>query len=227
MSAVVAGVDGCPGGWIVATQAGEALPELAVRATFAEVRTLVDAAGAAAIAIDMPIGLATDGIRSADSLARARLGPRRSSLFPTPCRAVLDAETYMDALVASRRVTGKGISKQAWMLVPKIREVRAVLEPADAGRFAEVHPETSFTFWAGGPLPTKHGFEGQLARFRLTCEAFAVDEHWLASRPKGAKADDVFDALACLWTARRMLDGTAVVLGRGVDPDGYPLTLTV
>jgi predicted RNase H-like nuclease len=223
---IVAGVDGCKAGWVVAT-VGPDQPHLHVCRDFVAVRAVADEVGASVVAVDMPIGLAADGDRSADGLARTRLGVRRSSLFPTPCRRVLDAATYAEALVISREVTGKGMSKQAWMLVPKIREVRSAVAPHEARRFVEVHPETSFTTWAGQPMASKHVFEGQLARFRLVAEEFGFDEAWLAARPVGCGADDVFDAFACAWTARRLALGVAEVLGNGVDPEGYPLTLTV
>ena len=45
------------------------------------------------IAIDIPIGFPTAGHRPADLTARAVLGARRSSLFLTPSRAVLEAQT--------------------------------------------------------------------------------------------------------------------------------------
>jgi predicted RNase H-like nuclease len=223
---ITAGVDGAPGGWVVVVDDAVTV-EVFVRATFEGVRAVVDAAGAAVVTVDMPFGLAPDGVRTADSLARARLGARRSSLFPTPCRAVLDCETYAEALAVSRAVTGKGFSKQAWMLVPKIREVRAAIAPSETQRFREVHPETSFAVWAAAELASKHTFEGQLARFRMVEAHFAYTEDRLLARPQGCEAIDVFDAFACVWTARRYAAGTAEILGSGHDPDGYPLTLTV
>ncbi len=45
-------------------------------------RLIERAAGVAAVAVDMPLGLVEKGWRAADLAARALLGERRSSVFP-------------------------------------------------------------------------------------------------------------------------------------------------
>lgn len=47
-----------------------------------------------------------------------------------------------------------------------------------------------------------------------------------APTPSGARADDVLDALAGAWTARRVVAGTHLVLGGDVDSTGRPMTVT-
>jgi len=48
---------------------------------------------------------------------------RKSSIFPVPCREAVYAETYEKACEVNKLLTGKLISKQAWNIVPKIRDV--------------------------------------------------------------------------------------------------------
>src|ERR1700681_1356015 len=84
------GVDGCRAGWIWAARhvSGDIL--VGVARTFSD---LIAAWPRVPIAIDIPIGLPATGSRDADRLARARLGRRRSSVFPAPLRAGIEART--------------------------------------------------------------------------------------------------------------------------------------
>jgi predicted RNase H-like nuclease len=97
----VAGVDGCRGGWLVVTAV--ASPFVVVGCEVAAgIAVVLERGDLAMVAVDMPIGLPFDeSARMADVEARRRLGPRRSSVFPTPARAVLHARSFEDALVRS------------------------------------------------------------------------------------------------------------------------------
>lgn len=218
---MLVGVDGCRAGWAVAVDHGDGVTELAVVARFAEVRAL----GATLVAVDMPIGLPSVGPRACDVAARRRLGPRRSSVFPAPVRAVLGARDHADAVARSRAVCGRGLSIQAWNLVPKIAEVDAEVGPGDA--VAEVHPELSLATLAGTPLATrKRQAAGRGQRLALLTPAFPDLAERLAARPPGCAPDDVLDAYATLWTARRVVAGTAEVLGDG-ERDERGLTMSI
>ena len=146
---LVVGADGCPSGWILAARDGDQNAELQLVPSFAEALSLFPSA--AVFAVDIPIGLPTSEPRPADAEARAFLGPRRSSVFPAPPTATLDARDYAEALALARSATGKGISGQAWALMPKIRELA---ELSSDPRVFEVHPEVSFRKLAGRPLRT-------------------------------------------------------------------------
>src|SRR3954452_1292145 len=61
------------------------------------------------IGVDMPIGL-PEVRRPADELARDFVGPRRSSVFPTPPRAVLAAASYPEANLIAPAILGGKIS---------------------------------------------------------------------------------------------------------------------
>ena len=95
-------------------------------------------------AIDIPIGLADREPRSCDVAARRLLGPRRSSIFPAPVRAVLEAASYAEACMLSRRASGRGISKQLYNILEKIRTVDALQSPRLQEQLFEMGPELSF-----------------------------------------------------------------------------------
>ncbi len=219
---MIVGVDGCRGGWAVAVDRGDGVTGVAVLATFADVLAL----GATLVAVDMPIGLPATGPRACDVAARRRLGARRSSVFPAPVRAVLAATDHGDAVRRSRLACGRGISVQAWNLVPKIREVDALVAPGGPG--AEVHPELSLATLAGAPLATgKRTAAGRNERVALLTPVFPDLPASLAARPPGCAPDDLIDACATLWTARRIAVGVAEVLGDGArDERGLTMSIT-
>lgn len=212
----VLGVDGCPGGWIGALVTGSCVEWLLLRDAAA-----VLAVPAAAVGIDIPIGLPSVGPRACDVAARALLGPRRSSVFPAPVRAVLPASSYAEACDLSRAASGRALSLQAWHLVPRIADVDRAL--TDHTRVIEVHPEVVFAHLAG-LLPPKKTADGHALR----AEALRA---WLPlgwpPPPRPARPDDALDALACAWTAQRWLTGAADVLGNETDALGRPMRIVV
>ena len=206
----VLGVDGCRSGWVgVVLVPGH--PAVGLRG--GTIATLVEAASAApgtlqAIGIDMPIHPPEAGHRQADLVARAHLGPKASSIFPTPARSVLDAPSYADACAVARALDGRAISRQAWALRPKILEVGAWL-PAAPCPVYEVHPEVSFSLLTGAPiLPGKRSAAGLAARRRALSEVGIVAPTDLAEA-RGVAADDVIDAAVVAWSARRIAAGRA------------------
>ena len=210
------GVDGCPTGWIAVAWDGQG----ATTAHFLPaLDTLAEAVpDAAVVAIDMPIVVpATE--RLAEAELRAFLGPRRSSVFATPPRAAFDASDYSTANDAARTATGKGISRQAWALVPKIREVLAWL-PTAGVPVIEAHPEGCFATLLGAPAAaSKKTWAGMTQRLgALTAAGFDLaDVDQTAAR--AAVTDDLLDAAAAAWTAARFHRGEARSFPADADPD--------
>jgi len=195
----VAGVDGCRGGWAVALADDDAIVDLRIVPRFADVLEL----GCDTFAVDMPIGLPDRGPRACDIEARRLLGPRRSSVFPAPTRPMLEASSYADALAIA------GLSKQAFNLLPKIREVDAVMTPLLQGTVVEVHPELCFSRLIGAPCRwPKRTADGR-------AERIAVVHPGIDRPPSGAAWDDVLDACALVATARRLVVGDVERLGDG------------
>jgi predicted RNase H-like nuclease len=174
----------------------------------------VDAGRLAALAVDMPMGLPDDGPRACDLAARQRLGARRSSVFPTPVRATLDAATYAEALARSRAACGQGLSRQAFHLLAKMAELDATIRPDLQDRVVEAHPEMAFARLAGRPcVHAKRTAEGRAERLALLRGAGLGDLTSL--RLPGAAPDDVLDAVALTLTAARVRDDVAERLGDG------------
>ena len=215
---------------ITATDPGSPVA-FSLRPSFADVWAEARSQGFVAVGVDMPIGLPDQERRRSDIEARELLGPRRSSLFWTPPLCVLNANDHPEANRRSRSETGRGLSIQSFHLLPKVREVRAELTPEDLNphakpQAAEVHPETSFAVLAGQPMTaSKHQPAGQAERLAALAREFDnLDE--LPPPLKGATFDDLLDATAAAWTARRMAAGTATILGQGeIDQTGFPMAI--
>jgi predicted RNase H-like nuclease len=212
----VVGIDGARGGWV-----GVRWDGVEVSCTFAV--TLADLVEevwpVAVVAVDMPIELEASTTRACEDLARPLLGARRSSLFQSPSLGALDFadDDYPAANAWSKATTGRGISKQAWFLVPKIREVRALTRACEVP-VRECMPELSFRSMHGGPLAhAKTTWSGQATRLRLLREQGIElpDDPGPAGR---VAPDDLLDAAAVAWSARRIADGTAEC----VPTDGTP-----
>src|SRR5687767_3503859 len=118
----LAGVDGCPGGWLaVIERPGEPL-QAQVFTTFD--RLIESLPPTALIGVDIPIGLPEEGARVCDQEARKYLGsPRSSSVFPAPLRACLTASTYEEVCGVRMRIDSRKMSRQAFGILSKIREV--------------------------------------------------------------------------------------------------------
>lgn len=202
----VIGVDGCKNGWIgIASD---------LRAYFgATIDQLVsegDADGElSVIAIDIPIGLPVSGSRQADVLARRVVGKRSSSVFPTPIREALFAESHAKASAISLRVAGKGLSQQAFALGKKILEVDGWV--LSSGRSViEVHPEVSFATMAKHSLEyPKSSWPGIEERRQMLASVGIEVPADLGPAATMAKIDDVLDAAAACWTAARYAEGIA------------------
>ena len=224
----VAGVDGVPGGWVVARVAGGRVRWSVVGSAAA---VLEETRGCAAVGVDIPLGLPAGATaRACDVACARRLGRARSSVFPAPPREVLVARSYDEACAVARRLTGRAISLQTFHFGPKIREWEAV--PTLPEGVVEVHPEVSFRTLAPdvdlAPKKTARGAGQRVAALGRWLDVAAA----LGDLPPGARLDDVLDALAAAWSARRLADGTAEVLGpevpgEQVDDRGRPMRVVV
>jgi predicted RNase H-like nuclease len=199
MTRRVVGADGCPTGWVVVSLHEGAVESVEV---VGDLREVLGAPYAAA-AVDMPVGI-VDGSRDADTAARQLLPGRASSVFSAPPKVVIDGvrdgslTEHAAASAAAAASTGKGISMQAWRLVPKIVAVDDLV--AAGHPLLEVHPEVAFAVVAGGALPRKRSWSGITTR-RAILERLGLV---LPDRFPGdelAAPDDVVDAAICAWVA--------------------------
>jgi predicted RNase H-like nuclease len=201
----VAGIDGCRGGWVAFKV------HLPSRNTSVEIIDLPPVLmnkpdDLAILAIDIPIGL-LDGSRACDKSARKLLGqPRGTSVFAAPCRASLREKSHATANVTNLRLTGRGLSQQAWGIASKIKEVDDAIT-ATCQRWAfETHPEVCF--WAlAGERSMKHRKKtkaGVEERVQLLRAVFPNIERDLQNRPASVGKDDLLDAAIAAWTALRL-----------------------
>ena len=209
----VLGVDGCRGGWVGIVLASPATAHAVFGVHIADVvRAAIDRAGPpAVVGVDMPLHLSATGWRLCDQAVRDHLGAKRSSVFPVPPGPALDVDDYAAACALSRELTGKAFSKQLWMLRPKIQEL-AAWWAASAGAIdvREVHPETSFSLMVGAPIgPSKRTGEGLAARRAALARAGIVVPDDVGLGRRLVAADDVVDAAAVAWSARRVAAGRA------------------
>ena len=218
----LAGADGCKAGWVVAFAHPDG-DDLRVRVIprFGDIAAQPEQP--VRIAVDMPIGLpgriGPHG-RGPEQAVRPLLGERQSSVFAVPSRNAVYAGNYADAcrIAAATSDPPKKVSKQLFMIAPKIREVDVCLlaTPGLAARVHEVHPEVAFWRLNGGrPLAEPKKVKGRpygpglaLRRALLAADGFPAAA---AERvpPNGATEDDLLDALACLAIARRVHMGNA------------------
>ena len=167
-------------------------------------------------AIDIPIGLSDSGRRKADCEARRMLRGHHSRVFPAPPRLALDLNPNLKLCCFNEELRSRKcstINKQTRSLIPKIREVKKYWSDA---RVYEVHPEVSFATMAGKPVQSKKSTaEGLDCRHRLlNREGFEVPSEVDGSNHRTHDPDDVVDAIACAWTAMRIMESKAQSLPR-------------
>lgn len=203
----VVGVDACKNGWI-AVELRDGTPPVAHFLRHIEI-VRAAAPEAAVIAIDIPIGLPSADLRQADVAARTQLGPRSRSVFSTPPREVLLAETHALATKLAGELTGKGISQQSWALRSRILEVEEWLPRAPCA-VVEVHPEVSFSVMLGHPASaSKKTWAGMVERVSALAVA-GIHLHEVAGdATTEAGTDDMLDAGAAAWSAARFSAGKA------------------
>jgi len=230
----IAGIDGCKAGWFVVCETPLPGPwKWFVAANFDEVaRKLSDYD---AIGIDMPVGIPDTGGRECETLARRILSPKRTaSVFPAPIRPILGLGDYREACSVREAIEGKRMSKQSFFIMEKIEEVDSVIQARRpfAANLYEVHPEVSFTALGGGE-PMQHSKRRQAGfdeRFEYLCDVYpkATLEAALGAYPRSEVArDDVLDAFAVLWSAKRIALSTAERLPPepAYDPRGIDMAI--
>jgi|SRR5262245_56523321 predicted RNase H-like nuclease len=236
----LAGVDGCHAGWVAAFVRPDG-EEVRVRV----VPRFVDVASApeapSIVAVDIPIGLPdriVPGGRGPEAAVRPLLKDRQSSVFSVPSRAAIYAETFGEACRIGLETSQppRKISKQLFMITPRIREVDCLLraDPALAPKIFEVHPEVAFWRLNGNRAlgePKKirgvpHG-PGLVLRRGLLIAAGFPPACVEAPPPRGARADDLLDALACAAIARRIFAGTAEPFPPTPQCDAFGLRIAI
>ena len=138
-------------------------------------------------------------------------GQRSSSVFRAPTRPAVLAKSYPEANVINRRATGFGLSRQAWGIAQKIREVDELLRVNHALRkiIREAHPEVCFCS-LNDRQPMSHNKKQTAGRCereellaRILPESSSIIESAVEAYRRNRVAwDDILDALAAAATAK-------------------------
>lgn len=241
----LAGIDGCPAGWLVCLVAPEGPldPEIRLVTRLAELIEATDTP--AMVAIDMPIGLPERigaGGRGPEALIRPLLGARQSSVFSIPSRAAVyagegreGADAWLTTCAVAQATSDppRKVSRQAFALFPKIRELDRLLAAHPAARIAESHPELAFAVLNGDRamrLPKK--VKGSpnpagLDERRDLLAAHGFDRAALLRPPRGAGPDDLLDACVLALVARRLAEGRARSWPSPPGRDGHGLPVAI
>ncbi len=248
---VCVGVDGCPGGWVAVFNDLDAREyAVSVHRRFRDLVQTLDTG--TVVAVDMPVGLTAAGPRSCDQAARQYLGfPRNASVFSAPIRPALRARTWEQACAIRERVDRKRYQRQAFGLFGKVRELDSLLraEPRHQHQIFEAHPEVTLAAMNGGlgmahPKKRAAGRKERLAVIERSLGPDAMDCFEEACRrrrstngistPPGGQVslhevglDDLVDALALVWTARRIAAGGHQMLPEAMEFDPMGLRMNI
>lgn len=208
------GIDGCRGGWFMISLNDQGDSQINLLRHINELDTYL--VPAERVFIDIPIGLLGrhSQERECDKQARAVLGAKRgASIFPAPSRCALNCKTYQEANARNRHCTGRGLSRQCFGILPKIREVDEYLGNENKrSKIYEMHPE--ICFWSmnqSTPLAhNKKKMEGYAERLRLLSKVYphakSVIDSAMQTYPRAEVArDDVVDALVGAVTAKNSI----------------------
>ena len=214
----VAGVDGSRSGWVAVLVELDAshIRRTAIYLAHRVVEILDREPALHAVAIDIPIGLLDrphPGGRLCDRAARRLLGrPRASSVFTPPLRKQLTVRAYGGPRT-------KGMSRQTFGILPKIREVDAALSRSPRGLFYEAHPELAFALAAGRPMMSNKkrvcGHRERVEVLHTLPAPWGPVLRWVLAcgetcyRRGKVGRDDLIDAAILSWTAARIATGQA------------------
>lgn len=215
---MIAGVDGCKKGWVIAMAHGWPCADVPRLAVVPDFRSVLEAtSGCDMVVVDMPIGLAagrpTDsGFRTCDEAARQSMGAAGSSrVFNAPPRGTLTATKVEHFQQLHRSLTGAGAGLPVWGIVDKLLDVDRAMAPDVQARVKEFHPELAWKRLAGRVLDSKHSALGLVQRMAVLKRELAAldrigdwpDQDALAR----ADLDDVLDALVGLPVAEAVRAG--------------------
>jgi len=207
-----AGIDGCRGGWILATftDGEEKIQVINNNDALIVAFNYYDR-----VLIDMPIGLEDQQYtRECDRLLRKRLGAKySSSVFSPPIRQALNTSSYQEASVTSFKQTKKKLSLQAWNITPKIIFIDALLQEKHEfkTKVLESHPELLFQELNRGIIPQKkNSKEGIQRRLELlSAEELFADDFFRIIKEKHKRSevreDDILDSMVLAYYAKQSI----------------------
>ncbi len=207
MSQII-GIDGCKRGWFSVWQNPDDTIQSSIFSTLNHLKDFFNDEAHLIIGIDMPVVLSDFIPREADQLARKLLSKKASSVFTAPTPEMLEQPNYERASYVSKRLFGKSMSLQSWYLFPKIKDVQTIIHDAHINLY-EIHPELSFRAMNHEEVileskKSKEGFEIRNNLLRRHFESFDFESIRNLYPRKDVMDNDILDAMAVLWSARRI-----------------------
>ncbi|HAP04250.1 MAG TPA: hypothetical protein DCQ72_00655 [Methylophilaceae bacterium] len=207
MSQII-GIDGCKRGWFSVWQNPDDTIQSSIFSTLNHLKDFFNDEAHLIIGIDMPVVLSDFIPREADQLARKLLSKKASSVFTAPTPEMLEQPNYERASYVSKRLFGKSMSLQSWYLFPKIKDVQTIIHDAHINLY-EIHPELSFRAMNHEEVileskKSKEGFEIRNALLRRHFESFDFQSIRNLYPRKDVMDNDILDALAVLWSTKRI-----------------------
>jgi len=228
-----AGLDGCRAGWLLISF-GEH-PQYRLLRTDQQFRNALEEYDR--IFIDMPVGLEENRyMRECDRILRERLGKEyASSVFAPPIRPALHAPSYVEANMQSFELTEKKLSLQSWNIVPKIRQLDAILQNHEGikEKVFESHPELLFMNLNMGVIyQKKNSKKGILHRLDLISEQEPVAAEYFRQikeefRRNEVAEDDIVDAMVLALTAKESESTQIKTLPEKPEKDSFGLVKAI
>ena len=213
---LIIGIDGCKSGWFSVWENQDKSIHSAVFSNLNELKNFFKNESRLILGIDMPVVLSEVIPRQADQLARKLLSKKASSVFTAPTPEMLDQSNYEKASLVSKRLFGKSMSLQSWYLFPKIKDVQTMIHHEDM-QIYEIHPELSFRAMNNEQVileskKTHEGFALRNALLSMHFKNFIFEDVRNQHARKDVMDNDILDALAVLWSAKRIQSNQASYL---------------
>jgi len=213
---LIIGIDGCKSGWFSVWENQDKSIHSSVFSNLNELKNFFKNESQLILGIDMPVVLSEVIPRQADQLARKLLSKKASSVFTAPTPEMLDQPNYEKASLVSKRLFGKSMSLQSWYLFPKIKDVQTMIHHEDM-QIYEIHPELSFRAMNNEQVileskKTHEGFALRNALLSMHFKNFIFEDIRNQHARKDVMDNDILDALAVLWSAKRIQSNQASYL---------------
>ena len=213
---LIIGIDGCKSGWFSIWENQDKSIHSSVFSNLNELKNFFKNESQLILGIDMPVVLSEVIPRQADQLARKLLSKKASSVFTAPTPEMLDQPNYEKASLVSKRLFGKSMSLQSWYLFPKIKDVQTMIHHEDM-QIYEIHPELSFRAMNNEQVileskKTQEGFALRNALLSMHFKNFIFEDIRNQHARKDVMDNDILDALAVLWSAKRIQSNQASFL---------------
>ncbi len=228
----VVGIDGCKYGWVASKLSYNRKLNFSLHYYFEEL--IEQYCNAIRLFVDVPIGLMDDDYRKCDMEGRKLLGQKGSSLFPIPIRDAIYSEDYTSGCKKNYTVMGKKFSKQAWNILPRVREVdRYLMKNKNlAIKLYESHPELCF-YQLNKNVPiftSKKTSIGQTERLEILSEYLSsiemrVNEFLKQTKRRDVLIDDIIDSVVLALAAQIFSENRCVPIKMVYDKNNLPMNI--